>query len=446
MDEADKPWYLRPTAGPNEIQVDPDGTVRGGTIPALVERLTTHEKSDIKFNQAFLMTYRSFMTPDELCDQLFARFAITPPDELNPKELEEWNMIKQHIVQTRVLNTLRTMVLDEELDPEGEDAEMLERIKAFANSAFASSEQPSQQAAAKALGNLTERVQHGYSPVRKVVSTEQPPQPIVPRSVNRKLLPTDIDPLELARQLSIIESQLFQKIRPAECFARAQGRHRTDDNIAVLIKTSNRIVNWLADCVLGKESPVQRAAVVKHFINVADKCRELNNFSSMWAIVSGLNRPHIRRLKRTWEHVDNRTTQRFRACEALLDSTLNFENYRMALHNASPPGVPFFGECRFMSALTFIEDGNQDRLGDEMINFVKRQRSADIVTRIKLWQSKPYSFKPVPIIQTYLDESLTRFSDDEHLRDYFWNLSLRREPREREDERMNRLLYESGFL
>jgi son of sevenless len=99
-----------------------------------------------------------------------------------------------------------------------------------------------------------------------------------------------------------------------------------------------------------------------------------------------------------------------------------------------------------MSALTFIEDGNSDRLGDDMVNFTKRHRSADIITRIKLWQSKPYSFKPIPLVQTYLEESLNRFSDDEHLRDYFWNLSLRREPREREDERMNRLLYESGFL
>jgi son of sevenless len=206
------------------------------------------------------MTYRLFMTPEELCDQLFARFAITPPDELNPKELEEWTVIKQHLVQTRVLKMLRTIVMDEELDPEVEDAEMLERVKAFASSAFASSEQPSQQAAAKSLGDLIDRMvscqsrrcrrqfslylslqQHGYSPVRKLVSTEQSPQPIVPRSVNRRLVPTDIDALELARQLCILESQLYQKVRPTECFARAQGKPRADDNIAVLIKTSNRV-------------------------------------------------------------------------------------------------------------------------------------------------------------------------------------------------------------
>lgn len=38
-----KPWYLRPTYDEKEILIDPDGTVRGGTITALIERLTAHE-------------------------------------------------------------------------------------------------------------------------------------------------------------------------------------------------------------------------------------------------------------------------------------------------------------------------------------------------------------------------------------------------------------------
>jgi son of sevenless-like protein len=38
-----KPWYLRPTYSQTEIVIDADGTVKGGTVPALVERLTAHE-------------------------------------------------------------------------------------------------------------------------------------------------------------------------------------------------------------------------------------------------------------------------------------------------------------------------------------------------------------------------------------------------------------------
>lgn len=38
-----KPWYLRPNYDSADVLIDPDGTVRGGTVPALVERLTAHE-------------------------------------------------------------------------------------------------------------------------------------------------------------------------------------------------------------------------------------------------------------------------------------------------------------------------------------------------------------------------------------------------------------------
>ena len=39
-----QPWYLQANYDPNEILVDPDGTVRGGTLAALVERLTSHDQ------------------------------------------------------------------------------------------------------------------------------------------------------------------------------------------------------------------------------------------------------------------------------------------------------------------------------------------------------------------------------------------------------------------
>lgn len=38
-----KPWYLRPDYTKNDMVIDIDGSVRAGTVPALVERLTSHE-------------------------------------------------------------------------------------------------------------------------------------------------------------------------------------------------------------------------------------------------------------------------------------------------------------------------------------------------------------------------------------------------------------------
>ena len=81
-----------------------------------------------------------------------------------------------------------------------------------------------------------------------------------------------------------------------------------------------------------------------------------------------------------------------------------------------------------------------------MINFRKRQKAAEVIRDIKQWQSMPYNFVNVAAILVFLEESFGKYADGVDYGDQFWNLSLEREPREREDEKMARLLQESGFL
>ena len=77
----------------------------------------------------------------------------------------------------------------------------------------------------------------------KMVTTAMgtPPQPILPKA-NKKLKLLDIDPIEMARQLTLMESELYQRIRPMECLQRArEGKTDNVDNITVVIQTSNKV-------------------------------------------------------------------------------------------------------------------------------------------------------------------------------------------------------------
>jgi son of sevenless-like protein len=191
------------------------------------------------------------------------------------------------------------------------------------------------------------------------------------------------------------------------------------------------------------------------------RCRSMHNYSSMVAIVSGLNSPPIRRLKRSWEQVNARHMAQLSACEMTIDSGKNFNNYRSTLARVSPPCVPFIGELSalilyrrcihlykgvFLTTLTFIQDGSKDTLPGNLVNFRKRQKASEVIQDIQRWQTFPHNFNPITSVQTYLEESLAKFSEQVDVGDFFWNLSLEREPREREDEKMARLLQESGFL
>lgn len=56
---------------------------------------------DITYQKAFLITFKSFTTVDELVDLLIQRFWIQPPAKLNPAEREQWGTQKQRVVQAR---------------------------------------------------------------------------------------------------------------------------------------------------------------------------------------------------------------------------------------------------------------------------------------------------------------------------------------------------------
>ena len=81
-----------------------------------------------------------------------------------------------------------------------------------------------------------------------------------------------------------------------------------------------------------------------------------------------------------------------------------------------------------------------------MVNFRKRQKAAEVIQDIKRWQAQPYNLTSVGQILAFLEEAFSKYQDGVDYGDQFWHLSLEREPREREDEKMARLLQESGFL
>ena len=82
---------------------------------------------------------------------------------------------------------------------------------------------------------------------------------------------SDVDPLEMARQLTLLESNLYQKIRPIECLQRSRDQKGDiNDNISQVIRFANKISDWVAETILAKDDSRRRASIVKNFISIAD--------------------------------------------------------------------------------------------------------------------------------------------------------------------------------
>jgi son of sevenless-like protein len=83
--------------------------------------------------------------------------------------------------------------------------------------------------------------------------------------------------------------------------------------------------------------------------------------------------------------------------------------------------------------------------GNTLVDFRKRQKFVEVINDIKRWQV-PFNLHVVPSIQAYIEQSLNSVDDIKKCNERLWTISLELEPRDAQDEKMARLLEESGFL
>ncbi|KAF9903043.1 hypothetical protein BX616_001732, partial [Lobosporangium transversale] len=438
-------WYLNYDYKRDDLILNAEGQVKGGTLPALIERLTLHDGLDPNFIATFLLSYRSFTTTKDLFSHLFQRFTIHPPPELDSEELEIWTEKKLTPIRLRVFNIIKSWLENYYLEDEVDDKEALGMIKEFSGS---TAMKDTMSFAAVQLIKLVEKREQSEGTFRKMVLnlTTQAPQPITPRNL-KKIKFLELDPLEFARQLTIMEAAVYNKIRPVECLAKAWTSEDPEVaakavNIKKIIETSNLFSNWVNELVLSEKEIKKRVLVIRHLVLIAERLRQLNNFSMLSATMAALALSPIHRLKRTWEQVPARTMTSFQELQNLMSVAKNWADYREELHSVNPPCVPFVG--MYLTDLVMIQDGNQDYLkkSNHLINFYKRVKTAEVIREIQQYQSVPYCLTPVPEIQAFIRRGMDGTKSVADL----YDMSLALEPRERGDEKIARMLTESGML
>ncbi|KAL9004415.1 MAG: hypothetical protein Q9188_002773 [Gyalolechia gomerana] len=412
--------------------------LRGGTLTALVEQLTRHDRLDAPFNNTFLLTYRSFTSASELFEMLVKRFSIQPPRGISEDDYKTWVEKKQKLIRFRVVNILKSWFDNYWMESnDAESNELLRRVYSFAKDSIATTQTPG---SGPLMTSVEQRLRGQDTSTKVMVPTlnTSVPPPILPKNM-KKLKFLDIDATEFARQLTIIESRLYGKIKPTECLNKTWQKKVAPDepepaaNVKALILHSNQLTNWVAEMILTQSDVKKRVIVIKHFVAVADKCRTMNNFSTLTSVVSALGTAPVHRLQRTWSQVNARTMNVLEQMRRLMGSTKNFGEYRETLHSANPPCIPFFGV--YLTDLTFIEDGISSVIKKtNLINFAKRAKTADVIREIQQYQKMPYPLKPVADLQDYILSNMQAAGDVHEM----YDKSLAVEPREREDEKITR--------
>ena len=271
------PWFLQ-LDHQNEVayetKFDPP-QLKSGTLRGLVEQLTRHDRLDASFNGTFLLTYRSFTTAAELFELLVRRFSIQPPSGLSREEYPTWEEKKQKLVRFRVVNILKNWFETYWMEENNEASQrLLERAYAFAKNTVANTKTPG---SGPLMAAIDQRLKGQDTSAKRLVLTltNSAPPPILPKNM-KKLKFLDIDAKEFARQLTIIESKLYGKIKSTECLDKTWQRKVKGDgpdpapNVKSLILHSNQLTNWVAEMILQQAEVKKRVIVIKHFVTIAD--------------------------------------------------------------------------------------------------------------------------------------------------------------------------------
>ncbi|XP_071622720.1 rap guanine nucleotide exchange factor 1 isoform X9 [Heliangelus exortis] len=373
--------------------------VRGGSGDILLVHATETDRKDlVLYCEAFLTTYRTFITPEELIKKLQYRYEkfCHFPDTFKKRVSKN-----TFFVLVRVVDELCLVELTEEI------------LKLLMDLVFRLVCNGELSLARVLRKNILDKVDQ-----KKMLSYANSIKPLAARGVAaRPGTLHDFHSHEIAEQLTLLDAELFYKIEIPEVllWAKEQNEEKSP-NLTQFTEHFNNMSYWVRSIIMLQEKAQDRERLLLKFIKIMKHLRKLNNFNSYLAILSALDSAPIRRLE--WQ---KQTSEGLAEYCTLIDSSSSFRAYRAALADVDPPCIPYLG--LILQDLTFVHLGNPDYI-DSKVNFSKRWQQFNILDSMRCFQQVHYDIKRNDDIVSFFND----FSD--HLaEEALWELSLKIKPR-----------------
>ncbi|XP_031664809.1 rap guanine nucleotide exchange factor 1 isoform X3 [Oncorhynchus kisutch] len=381
-------------------QENDDGPdVRAGSGDILLVHATETERKDlVLYCEAFLTTYRTFISPEDLIKKLHYRYTrfCHSPDTFKKRVSKNTFFVLVRVVDELCLVELTEDILKQLMD-------LVFRLVCNGELSLA-----------RVLRkNILDKVEQ-----KKLLRCTNSLKPLAARGVSaRPGTLHDFRSHEIADQLTLLDAELFYKIEIPEVllWAKEQNEEKSP-NLTQFTEHFNNMSYWVRSLIIQQEKGQDREKLLLKFIKIMKHLRKLNNFNSYLAILSALDSAPIRRLE--WQ---KQTSEGLEEYCTLIDSSSSFRAYRAALADVEPPCIPYLG--LILQDLTFVHLGNPDLI-DGKVNFSKRWQQFNILDSMRRFQQVHYELKRNDDIVCFFND----FSD--HLaEEALWELSLKIKPR-----------------
>ncbi|XP_063529363.1 ral guanine nucleotide dissociation stimulator isoform X3 [Cydia strobilella] len=422
--------------------------VKAGTVERLVEALATDDgELESTYVNVFLATYRSFAECNRVLDLLLRRYESLAAEDVLPSAADTSQQHRKTLVaclhvwldtypedfrQPPHHPALQQLLAFTQLHLPGSElhSKVLQKLaifKAERNGISGGANHAANAGGGVCLAAGMRHVTHHTAAYRL---------PHVPHR-------------HFAEQLTRMDMQLFKKLVPHQCLGAVWSRRDKDrghDAVTVLatVNQFNAVSFRVISTVLVEPDlrPADRADILAAWLDIARELRVLKNFSSLKAIISGLQSNSVYRLRKTWALLpkekaelfdelarifsedNNRWAQRellMREGTAKFADTVgeNDRQLQKLLHERGSPGVshgtiPYLGT--FLTDLTMIDTAIPDTAADGLINFDKRRKEFEVLAQIKLLQgaANAYHLATDPTFDRWFDSVIVLDDREAH--------------------------------
>nr|XP_019046284.1 hypothetical protein I302_05027 [Kwoniella bestiolae CBS 10118]OCF25214.1 hypothetical protein I302_05027 [Kwoniella bestiolae CBS 10118] len=142
----------------------------------------------------------------------------------------------------------------------------------------------------------------------------------------------NMDARSFAVELTKLQWNLFAAIRPRDVLRHDLGKE-TDGPVGKAILFFNHISRWVSTLILTHPKPKHRARIIERFIMIAHQLRRLNNYDTLYAVISGMRETSVHRLSLTQSLVGVSPTleKDYQSHLKLMDPRGGYVHYRRAL-------------------------------------------------------------------------------------------------------------------
>jgi son of sevenless-like protein len=242
----------------------------------------------------------------------------------------------------------------------------------------------------------------------------------------------DIDPHEVARQLTLLMWAHFEKLSESDFLDLAWTKvklHHKAVCLRDMRKLQKRIFWVVATLIIAPEELSQRQRAICACAQWAWHCFQHHDFFTACTIFYAIQCSAVYRMQKTRaglrsglkSQVLSNMQDHLDEIGACMDSNKNFKTYRERLETTPQPVLPFLDI--FLTDLVYIDD-NADTVEDGLINFRKRQLEVRVIKGIMHFQSVPFNFVKVDKVVELFEAVQERDPDTD-----LYKLSQEREPR-----------------